>query len=605
MVVSAYPSADPMVRPDLTRRTKIVATIGPATESPAVLRSLIEAGATTFRLNFSHGDHQDHALLIATIRQVAHELGVHIGILQDLQGPKIRLGRFENGPITLANGDAFRLTSRPVACDQHMAAVTYARLADEVTQSSRILLDDGRVEMVCESVDKAEQTLHCRVTVGGVLSNNKGVNFPDVQLSIRAMTDKDRQDLAFGLQQGVDWVALSFVRNPSDMLEIRELIRSQGHSTPVVAKIEKFEAIDSIDSILPLCDGVMVARGDLGVEMPAEEVPLLQKELIRKANSLGIPVITATQMLDSMVSCPRPTRAEVSDVANAILDGTDAVMLSNESAVGDFPVEAVATMARIARRIERDYPHRVLDSHMATTIPNAICQAVSSIARQLNAAAILPLTKTGSTARNVSKFRPSTPILAITSDVNVARRLQLVWGVNPLVIKEEATSNGTFHVAMELAREQGLLQEGDLVIETAGTLSGVSGSTNLVKVSIVSAVLGRGLGIGSGSVSGKVRLASTPEEAARLEQGEILVVRETSAAYLEAIRMARGVIAEEEGRQSHAAVIAARLGVPVIVGVANATADLREGELVTLELREGVVHRGSRSPTLFPSSAGL
>ncbi len=594
-----------MVRPDLTRRTKIVATIGPATESPEVLRSLIEAGATTFRLNFSHGDHQDHALRIATIRQVAHELGVHIGVLQDLQGPKIRLGRFENGPITLANGDSFHLTSRPAACDQHKASVTYARLADEVTQGSRILLDDGRVEMVCESVDPAEQTLHCRVTVGGVLSNNKGVNFPDVQLSIRALTDKDRRDLAFGLQQGVDWVALSFVRNPSDMLEIRELIRSQGHSTPVVAKIEKFEAIDSIDSILPLCDGVMVARGDLGVEMPAEEVPLLQKELIRKANSLGIPVITATQMLDSMVSSPRPTRAEVSDVANAILDGTDAVMLSNESAVGDFPVEAVATMARIARRIERDYPQRVLDSHMATTIPNAICQAVSSIARQLNAAAILPLTKTGSTARNVSKFRPSTPILAITSDVNVARRLQLVWGVNPLVIEEEATSNGTFHVAMEHARDQGLLREGDLVIETAGTLSGVSGSTNLVKVSIVSAVLGRGLGIGNGSVSGKVRLASTPEEAARLEPGEILVVRETSAAYLDAIRMARGVIAEEDGRQSHAAVIAARLGVPVIVGVANATADLREGELVTLELREGVVHRGTRSPTTFPTSAGL
>jgi len=605
MVVSAFVSADPMDRPDLTRRTKIVATIGPATESPEVLRRLIEAGATTFRLNFSHGDHQDHALRIATIRQVAHELGAHIGILQDLQGPKIRLGRFENGPITLAKGDRFRLTSRPVACDQSMACVTYSRLADEVTQDSRILLDDGRVEMVCESVDQAEQTLHCRVTVGGVLSNNKGVNFPDVQLSIRALTDKDRRDLSFGLQQGVDWVALSFVRNPSDMQEIRELIRSQGHSTPVVAKIEKFEAIDTIDSILPLCDGVMVARGDLGVEMPAEEVPLLQKELIRKANSLGIPVITATQMLDSMVSSPRPTRAEVSDVANAILDGTDAVMLSNESAVGDFPVEAVATMAQIARRIERDYPQRVLDSHMATTIPNAICQAVSSIARQLNAAAILPLTKTGSTARNVSKFRPSTPILAITPDVNVARRLQLVWGVNPLVIEEEATSNGTFHVAMDEAREQGLLREGDLVIETAGTLSGVSGSTNLVKVSIVSAVLGKGLGIGSGSVSGKVRLATTPEEAARLEAGDILVVRDTSAAYLDAIRKARGVIAEEEGSQSHAAVIAARLGVPVIVGVSNATSDLREGEVVTLELREGVVHRGNSGPTAFPISAGL
>jgi pyruvate kinase len=273
--------------------------------------------------------------------------------------------------------------------------------------------------------------------------------------------------------------------------------------------------------------------------------------------------------------------------------------------VGDFPVEAVATMARIARRIERDYPQRVLDSHMATTIPNAICQAVSSIARQLNAAAILPLTKSGSTARSVSKFRPSTPILAITSDVNVARQLQLVWGVNPLVIEDEATSKGTFNVAMEVAREQGLLREGDLVIETAGTLAGVSGSTDLVKVSIVSAVLGKGLGIGSGSVSGKVRLASTPEEAARLQKGEILVVRETSAAYLEAIRKATGVIAEEDGRQSHAAVIAERLGIPVIVGVANAVADLREGELVTLELGEGVVHRGARSPISFPVSAGL
>ncbi|MFN9870098.1 MAG: pyruvate kinase [Cyanobacteriota bacterium] len=583
-----------MALTDLMRRTKIVATIGPATESPEMLRRLIAAGATTFRLNFSHGDHEDHAARIATIRQVAHELGVHIGILQDLQGPKIRLGRFDGGPITLASGDPFTLTSREVACNQSIATVTYGRLAEEVTSGSRILLDDGRVEMVVEQVDLPSQTLHCSVTVGGVLSNNKGVNFPDVQLSIRALTDKDRSDLAFGLKQGVDWVALSFVRNPSDMQEIRELIRSHGYDTPVVAKIEKFEAIDSIDAILPLCDGVMVARGDLGVEMPAEEVPLLQKDLIRKANSLGIPVITATQMLDSMVSCPRPTRAEVSDVANAILDGTDAVMLSNESAVGDYPVEAVATMAQIARRIERDYPRRVLDSHMATTIPNAICQAVSSIARQLNAAAILPLTKTGSTARSVSKFRPSTPILAITSDVDVARQLQLVWGVNPLLIQEQSSSGRTFSVAMAEAQAMGLLHDGDLVVQTAGTLEGVSGSTDLVKVGIVSAVLGRGTGIGAGSVSGRVRLANSPEEASRLQSGEILVVRETSAAYLEAIRKARGVIAEEEGRQSHAAVIAERLGVPVIVGVANATADLRQGEIVTLELQDGVVHRGAR-----------
>lgn len=420
-----------MAPPDLSRRTKIVATIGPATESPERLRALIHAGATTFRLNFSHGDHSEHALRIATIRQVAHELGIHVGILLDLQGPKIRLGRFEQGPITLANGDPFALTSREVTCTQSIATITYDKLADEVPTGSRILLDDGRVEMVVDAVDQAGRTLHCTVVVGGVLSNNKGVNFPDVQLSIRALTTKDRQDLAFGLQQGVDWVALSFVRNPSDMQEIRELIATFGHSTPVIAKIEKFEAINQIDAILPLCDGVMVARGDLGVEMPAEEVPLLQKDLIRKANMLGIPIITATQMLDSMASCPRPTRAEVSDVANAILDGTDAVMLSNETAVGDYPVEAVATMARIALRIERDYPTRHVDSHMASTIPNAISQAVSTIARQLKAAAILPLTKTGATARNVSKFRPSTTILAITNDVNVARQLQLVWGEPP------------------------------------------------------------------------------------------------------------------------------------------------------------------------------
>ncbi len=474
-----------MAQIDLSRRTKIVATIGPATESPERLKELIEAGATTFRLNFSHGDHSEHAARIATIRQVSADLGKHIGILQDLQGPKIRLGRFADGPITLGKGDSFSLTSRAVACNQQIATVTYDKLADEVTAGSRILLDDGRVEMKVERVDQPEQTLHCTVTVGGVLSNNKGVNFPDVQLSVRALTDKDKTDLAFGLSQGVDWVALSFVRNPSDMEEIRDLIRQHGHTTPVVAKIEKFEAIDQIDAILPLCDGVMVARGDLGVEMPAEEVPLLQKELIQKANSLGIPIITATQMLDSMASSPRPTRAEVSDVANAILDGTDAVMLSNETAVGDFPVEAVETMATIARRIEKDYPQRQIDSHLPCTVPNAISSAVSTIASQLNAAAILPLTKTGATAHNVSKFRPAAPVLAITSDIGVARRLQLVWGVTPLVTEVHERTTATFAAAMEIAHERGWLKGGDLVVQTAGTQPEVSGSTDLVKVGFV------------------------------------------------------------------------------------------------------------------------
>ena len=471
---------------DLARRTKIVATIGPATESASQITKLVKAGATTFRLNFSHGDHDEHAQRIKTIRKVSDELDINIGILQDLQGPKIRLGRFKNGPVNVKNGDKFILTSKNIECNKDQANVTYDKLAEEVNVGNRILLDDGRVEMKVEEVDLKEQRLICSITVGGVLSNNKGVNFPDVQLSIRALTDKDKEDLAFGLKQGVDWVALSFVRNPSDLIEIKDLIRNHGFDTPVVAKIEKFEAIDQIDSVLKLCDGVMVARGDLGVEMPAEEVPLLQKQLIKKANSLGIPIITATQMLDSMASSPRPTRAEVSDVANAILDGTDAVMLSNETAVGDYPIEAVATMATIAKRIERDYPQKALERHLPSTIPNAISAAVSSIARQINAAAIIPLTKSGATAKNVSKFRPATPVLAVTNERSVASTLQLVWGVTPLLIENQTNTSKTFDDAMAMAKKMNILKQGDLVVETAGTLSGVSGSTDLVKVGIVS-----------------------------------------------------------------------------------------------------------------------
>ncbi|BBL85944.1 pyruvate kinase (chromatophore) [Paulinella micropora] len=578
-----------MAQIDLIRRTKIVATIGPATESPEKLKELILAGATTLRLNFSHGDHSEHAVRMRTIRQVAQELRIHVGILQDLQGPKIRLGRFEKGPITLQKGDHFSLTSRSVRCNQKIATVTYEHLTDEISSGSRILLDDGRVEMKVEHVDHDEQTLHCRVTCGGILSNNKGVNFPDVQLSVRALTEKDRQDLIFGLEQDVDWIALSFVRNPSDIKEIRNLIHQHGQNTPVIAKIEKFEAIDQIDEILPLCDGVMVARGDLGVEMPPEEVPLLQKELIRKANGLGIPIITATQMLDSMVSNPKPTRAEVSDVANAILDGTDAVMLSNETAVGDYPVEAVATMAQIAHRIEKDYPQRSTDTLLACTIPNAISHAVSTIARQLDAAAILPLTKSGSTAHNVSKFRPSTPILAITSEVAVARRLQLIWGVSPLLISEQVNTSDTFTLAMGVAQEKGILREGDLVIQTAGTLAGVSGSTDLLKVGIVSTVLGRGIGIGTGSVTGKIRLVDNVEDTTLLKSGEILVTKEIRAIPLDKVIHASGIILETKLNDTQITQLDSEIRVPTIANVTFATRDLLEGEIVTLQIKEGLV----------------
>ena len=550
-------------RPPL-RRTKIVATIGPATSKPEVLRDLILAGATTLRLNFSHGTHDDHQRSIRLIRQTSFELNQPVGILQDLQGPKIRLGRFEKGSIVLNDGDPFILTSHIMEGNQKMSSITYEPLAREVPAGATILLDDGRVEMLVEKVDPAAGELYCRTIVGGKLSNNKGVNFPGVCLSVKALTDKDRKDLMFGLDRGVDWVALSFVRNPQDVLEIKELIASAGKSVPVIVKIEKHEAIEQMEEILSLSDGVMVARGDLGVELPAEEVPILQKRLIVTANRLGIPVITATQMLDSMVSSPRPTRAEISDVANAILDGTDAVMLSNETAVGEFPVKAVAMMAQIATRIEAD---RIVQNvggvdDTGRSIPNAISQAVGQIAAQLEASAVMTLTKSGSTARNVSKFRPHAPILAVTPHVNVARQLQLVWGVKTLLILSLPSTSQTFDAAISVALENNLVDEGDLVVMTAGTLQGVSGSTDLVKVGVVTSVLGQGTGVGSASatVSGPARVAPTASIVGNFNPGEILVTTYTDASFIEMIKQSSGVVTEEESLTSHAAIICSQLG---------------------------------------------
>ncbi|MBE9095055.1 pyruvate kinase [Tychonema sp. LEGE 07203] len=586
-----------MQLPKALRRTKIVATIGPATSNPQVLRNLIEAGATTLRLNFSHGTEEDHLRSIRLIRQTSFELNQPVAILQDLQGPKIRLGRFETGSITVKNGDPFILTSRPVVGTELISAVTYETLASEVPEGATILLDDGKVEMRVEKVDSGAGELYCRVVVGGPLSNNKGVNFPGVYLSIKALTDKDRKDLMFGLDQGVDWVALSFVRNPQDMLEIKELIASAGKQVPVIAKIEKHEAIEQMEEILALCNGVMVARGDLGVELPAEDVPILQKRLIATSNRMGIPVITATQMLDSMVNNPRPTRAEISDVANAILDGTDAVMLSNETAVGKFAVEAVATMARIAVRIEREGIKRNIRNveDVGRSIPNGISQAVSQISEQLNAAAIMTLTKTGSTARNVSKFRPKTPILAVTPHVDVARQLQLVWGVKPLLVLDLPSTGQTFQSAINVAQEKDLLSDGDLVVMTAGTLQGVAGSTDLIKVEIVTAVLGKGTGVGLGSVSGMARVARTAADVSNFRAGDILVVERTSADFVEMIRKAAGVVTEEESLTSHAAIIGLRLGVPVMVGVENAMRIIRDGTMLTLDMQRGLVYSGARA----------
>jgi pyruvate kinase len=578
------------------RRTKIVATVGPATLNPDILRQLIKAGATTLRINFSHGTQQDHQKAIRLIRQTAFELDQPVGILQDLQGPKIRLGKYAVGKIQLKKGDSYILTSRQeVECNQDIGYISYAKLAQEVPENATILLDDGKVEMKVERIDLANQDLHCRVVVGGVLSSNKGVNFPGVCLSVKALTQKDREDLMFGLDQGVDWIALSFVRNPQDILEIKDLIASAGKSIPVIAKIEKHEAIEQMDAILTLCDGVMVARGDLGVELPAEDVPILQKRLIATANRLGIPIITATQMLDSMVNNPRPTRAEVSDVANAILDGTDAVMLSNETAVGDYPVEAVETMATIACRIEQEQQTNNF-KRTKRSITHAISAAVGQIASQLDAAAIMTLTKTGATARNVSKFRPKTPILAITPHVYVSRRLQLVWGVKPLLVLDLSSANQTFQAAINVAQDKKLLSAGDLVVMTAGTLQGVAGSTDLIKVELVKAILGEGSGIGQGAISGRARVASCARDINDFNPGEILVTPSTNAQFVDIIRQASGIITEEADITSHAAVIGLRLGIPVIVGFKNATEVIREGAILTLDAKRGIVYSGTVTP---------
>ncbi|MFM2312357.1 MAG: hypothetical protein RLZZ04_1633 [Cyanobacteriota bacterium] len=581
-----------MSSPNNPRRTKIVATVGPATLKPDILRQLITAGATTLRINFSHGTQQDHQKAIRLIRQTAFELDQPVGILQDLQGPKIRLGKFAAGKIELKKDDPYILTSRQVECNQDIGCISYQKLAEEVPANATILLDDGKVEMQVESIDKLNQDLHCRVVVGGTLSSNKGVNFPGVCLSVKALTQKDREDLMFGLDQGVDWIALSFVRNPQDILEIKDLIASAGKSIPVIAKIEKHEAIEQMDAILSLCDGVMVARGDLGVELPAEDVPILQKRLIATANRLGIPIITATQMLDSMVNNPRPTRAEVSDVANAILDGTDAVMLSNETAVGNYPVEAVETMATIACRIEQEQGTNKL-KRTKRSITHAISAAVGEIASQLDAAAIMTLTKTGATARNVSKFRPKTPILAITPHVYVSRRLQLVWGVKPLLVLDLSSATQTFQAAINVAQEKNWLAAGDLVVMTAGTLQGVSGSTDLIKVELVKAILGEGSGIGQGAISGRARVAQNAADINDFNPGEILVTTSTNAQFVDIIRQASGIITEEDDITSHAAVIGLRLGIPVIVGLKNATEIIREGAILTVDAKRGVVYSGT------------
>ncbi|RTI02373.1 pyruvate kinase [Thermus scotoductus] len=470
------------------KRTKIVATLGPASDSKEAIRALAEAGADVFRLNFSHGTHEEHRRRAAWVREVGKELGKTLAILQDLQGPKIRIGRFKEGRVELKAGQPFILTRAPVEGDETRVSITYKGLPEDVAPGQVLLLDDGRLRLRVERIQGDE--IHTVVELGGILSDSKGINVPGSDLSIPALSEKDIQDLALGAELGVDWVAVSFVRTRDDLLLARHYLARHGSRARLMAKIEKPSAVHRFEEILEEADGIMVARGDLGVEMPLEEVPIMQKRLILWAIAAGKPVITATQMLESMVQNPSPTRAEASDVANAIFDGTDAVMLSAETAAGAYPVEAVATMARIARVVESSPEFlqklNVLRPAPTPTTQDAIAQAADDIVEAVEAKAIVVFTATGSSARRIARTRPKVPILALTPNPEVERQLALVWGVLPHLAPDPQDTDDMVRIALEKAKACGLAQVGERVVIAAGVPFGVRGTTNLIRVERVS-----------------------------------------------------------------------------------------------------------------------
>ncbi|EXX89388.1 pyruvate kinase [Paenibacillus darwinianus] len=581
------------------RKTKIVCTIGPSSESLENTKKLIMAGMNVARLNFSHGDFEEHGNRIKNIRQACKELGKTVAILLDTKGPEIRLGKLAEEPIELVQDDYIVLTTEEILGDRNRIPVTYANLPQDVKVGSTILIDDGLIGLTVVDVQGTE--IKCRIVNSGPIKSKKGVNVPGVHISLPGITEKDANDIVFGIEQGIDFIAASFVRKASDVLEIRELLeRHNASHIQIISKIENQQGVDNLDDILELSDGLMVARGDLGVEIPAEEVPLVQKTMIEKCNRAGKPVITATQMLDSMQRNPRPTRAEASDVANAIFDGTDAIMLSGETAAGKYPVESVLTMSRIAERAESALHYREIFTKQAnaqqTSVTEAISQAVANSALDLNASAIITSTESGYTARMISKYRPKSPIIAVTPIEQVMRKLQLVWGVIPAHGTAASTTDEMFDIAVNGAFGTGLVRLGDTVVITAGVPVGRSGTTNLIKIHTVGDLVAKGQGIGSQAATGKVVVARTPEEAiAKSMKGSILVTPSTDREYMPAIEKAAAIITEQGGITSHAAVVGLNVGIPVILGVQNATELLKDGMEVTLYAEHGFIYTGQAS----------
>ena len=580
------------------RKTKIVCTIGPASESEEMLEKLIKAGMNVARLNFSHGDHAEHKTRIDSIRKVSKRLGKTVAILLDTKGPEIRTHNMKDGLIELEKGSEVTVSMTEVEGTPEKFSVTYENLINDVEEGSYILLDDGLIELQVKSIDKANGEVLCDVLNTGELKNKKGVNLPGVKVSLPGITDKDADDINFGISEGVDFIAASFVRRPSDVLDFRKLLEAKKKKNiSIIPKIENQEGIDNIKEILEVSDGLMVARGDMGVEIPPESVPMVQKDLIRQCNKLGKPVITATQMLDSMQRNPRATRAEASDVANAIYDGTDAVMLSGETAAGQYPEEAVKTMRNIAVSAEaaQDYKKLLSDRTklVETSLVNAIGVSVAHTALNLNVKAIVAATESGSTARTISKYRPQSDIIAVTPNAETARQCALVWGIFPVVKEGRKTTDALLNNAVATAVETERVQNGDLIIIIPVVKKKKKGTTNMMKLHLVGDELAKGQGIGRSSVVGKTLVVKDASELEGKDLSESIIVTssvdETLVPYIE---NAIGLITEENGITSPSAIIGLEKGIPTVVGVENATSEIQSDVLITVDANQGKIFEG-------------
>ena len=574
------------------RKTKIVCTLGPATDRDGILREMLLAGMNVARFNFSHGSHEEHKGRLDALKVLREELQLPVAAMLDTRGPEIRLKTFAAGSIQLRTGQEFTLTTENIVGDQDRCAITYSDLPQDVRAGDTILLDDGLVRLtVLETLPTA---IRCRVENDGVMKDRKGVNVPNVRLSMPYMSQRDREDILFGVQQGFDYIAASFVRTAADVREIRRLLDQQNSSIQIIAKIENQEGVSNVADILAAADGIMVARGDMGVEIDFTEIPIIQKEIIAQCVACGKPVITATQMLDSMMEHPRPTRAEITDVANAIYDGTSAIMLSGETAAGKYPVEAIQTMDAIAQRTESDINYAKRMRNMANqgrlSIAAATAHAACTTAMDIGADAILTVSKSGTTARLVSRFRPGTTVAALLMDPQVQRQMALYWGVVPLTMPRASSTDELVEFAVQAAEEAALVKQGDLVVVTAGVPVGVSGPTNMIRVRQVGGSLLNAIGIGDKKAVGPLCVCHTLEEVAdKFRPGSVLVVPYTTNDLLPYVRQAAAVISEEASGDGHTATIGLTLDIPVIVGASGATRHLQDGMVVSVDCARGMV----------------